>query len=308
MKHVVNDSEVPHLWANQLQSDARNRHGNIYFEGETIYSYGRHFPIARIFKDKKGNETVFFTLDTYSNTTAKHIRSVRDACSHKNVLYMLEPLLLGVSKTNYLHEKNIQFWLDQIENSLNKLVKARIKEIYYSEIERARSEMQKYLDFFGVKLTSAQKKIVNAINDPNVLEQRKVTAKKEKEARDKRLKLAETHFWANIQAWRDGLKREDYPFPVTHEITNLGYKLDKTFLRVNCVNIETSKGIKVPIETAKRYYAFYLRIIKNGGCSGNCNYKMLNYDVSKANESELVVGCHKIDRNEIDAVATKLGW
>ena len=46
-KHVFDTGEIPHLWAHRTQDEARNRQGNLYFTGDTIYSYGSHFPIAR---------------------------------------------------------------------------------------------------------------------------------------------------------------------------------------------------------------------------------------------------------------------
>ena len=46
-KHVFDTGEIPHLWAHRTQDEARNRQGNLYFTGNTIYSYGSHFPIAR---------------------------------------------------------------------------------------------------------------------------------------------------------------------------------------------------------------------------------------------------------------------
>lgn len=38
-------SKLAHVWA--AQSQPRGRAGNVYFDGETIYSYGPHYPIAR---------------------------------------------------------------------------------------------------------------------------------------------------------------------------------------------------------------------------------------------------------------------
>lgn len=306
MKHVVKESEVAHLWANQLQSDARNAHGNFYFNGETIFSYGSHFPIARIYTDKYGNKIVFFTLLKYSNTTSGHIWTVKSAASHIEKLYMKNPLLNGVSKDNYNHKENIEYWIDNIQTLLDYLPKARKKESVFAGIESNRNELNAYIKFFGVKLNAAQKKVVNAIDSPDIVEKCKLLAKKEKEAKEKRVKLASKHFAANLEAWHNSEKKA--PHVRTEEMREYEQTLNKTYLRVNCVNIETSKGVNVPIETAKRYYAFYLRIVKNGGCKGDCNYKMLNYDVSLANEQELVIGCHKIDRSEINAVASKLGW
>lgn len=42
----MNNSMVAHLWANEKQESANG--SNFYFEGESIYSYGRHFEVGRI--------------------------------------------------------------------------------------------------------------------------------------------------------------------------------------------------------------------------------------------------------------------
>lgn len=79
-RHVFGTDQIAHLWAHQTQSSARNAQGNFYFEGDTIYSYGSHFPIARILtkgKGKKLQRAVVMTTRTRSNTTAKHIHLVR---------------------------------------------------------------------------------------------------------------------------------------------------------------------------------------------------------------------------------------
>lgn len=45
-KLVHSSSMVAHLWANKAQDEARVPHGNFYFTGPTIYSYGAHYVIA----------------------------------------------------------------------------------------------------------------------------------------------------------------------------------------------------------------------------------------------------------------------
>jgi len=45
-KHVFGTGEIPHLWAHKVQDSARNARGNLYFENDTIFSYGGHFPIG----------------------------------------------------------------------------------------------------------------------------------------------------------------------------------------------------------------------------------------------------------------------
>jgi hypothetical protein len=69
MRHVVNERLVARMWIEQSQDHARNRTGSFYFNGKTIYSYGGHFPIAKIDNE---NRVIFFTRKDYSNTTSKH--------------------------------------------------------------------------------------------------------------------------------------------------------------------------------------------------------------------------------------------
>jgi hypothetical protein len=89
VKQVVDTDTVAHLWAHQTQDHARNKLGNFYYDGATIYSYGRHFPIARITTDATGARCVLFTSRDYSMTTAKQKHIARMACSHL-ALYTVE--------------------------------------------------------------------------------------------------------------------------------------------------------------------------------------------------------------------------
>lgn len=81
---VYPTDQIPHLWAHQTQSEARSAGGaRLFFDGDTIYSYGIHFPIARIVVVKSRGQPdrrcVFFTSRSYSVTTAHHIRMVKRA-------------------------------------------------------------------------------------------------------------------------------------------------------------------------------------------------------------------------------------
>lgn len=81
-KHVFPTDEIAHLWAHKTQDDARNHGGNFYFDGDTIYSYGSHFPIARHVTNDKGEAAILFTNRTWGPTTAKHVGQVRRAIPH----------------------------------------------------------------------------------------------------------------------------------------------------------------------------------------------------------------------------------
>jgi hypothetical protein len=77
----MNNKEVAHSWAHQTQSRASG--SSFYYVGETIYSYGSHFPIARLFTHPKTKgRAVLFTTHGYSVTTSKHKGYARAAVSH----------------------------------------------------------------------------------------------------------------------------------------------------------------------------------------------------------------------------------
>jgi hypothetical protein len=48
----MNNSMVAHLWANEKEESARG--SNLFFEGRSIYSYGYHFEVGRIVRNKCG--------------------------------------------------------------------------------------------------------------------------------------------------------------------------------------------------------------------------------------------------------------
>lgn len=83
----MNNKETAHRWAHQ--TSARGAGSNLFFEGETIYSYGHHFPIARLFAHPKTKaQCVLFTTRGYSSSTARHKSYVSSACSHLPMLYV----------------------------------------------------------------------------------------------------------------------------------------------------------------------------------------------------------------------------
>ena len=64
--------------------------------------------------------------------------------------------------------------------------------------------------------------------------------------------------------------------------------------KVKANEIESSKGVKIPIDIAKRYISRFLNgEIKRAD-------KILNYEVSKVKKDLIVIGCHNIFKAEID--------
>lgn len=53
---------VAHLWANEKKESARG--SNLFFEGRSIYSYGYHFEVGGIVRNKCG-EKAYLLNDKY---------------------------------------------------------------------------------------------------------------------------------------------------------------------------------------------------------------------------------------------------
>lgn len=98
-KHVFKDKyEVARAWVNQSVAWGREgKRARIFFEGATIYSYGYHFPIARLI----GPKTALITTHSYSVTTARHIQAVLHALSRANYkVFYVDNVLPGYTEAN----------------------------------------------------------------------------------------------------------------------------------------------------------------------------------------------------------------
>ena len=84
----MNNSMVAHLWANEKRESANG--SNFYFEGESIYSYGRHFEVGRIVRNKRGEKAYLINDTYYSSTTSKHQYYVREAIPTGSKVFYVE--------------------------------------------------------------------------------------------------------------------------------------------------------------------------------------------------------------------------
>ena len=286
MKKVLDPQTVAHYWANKVQSEATNSNRSFYFDGDAIYSYGRHFPIA-----KHINEKVLFTTRSYSNTTAKHISIVRAACSHLPKVYA--PYIDGS------HSDNFSTWQREIESNLKAMRTARKPEKYFTAIQHLQNEAKTYCEFMAVKPTKELKKLLLLTfeNAEQLVSKQAEAAKKEaKIIQEKGSKL----FYKYIKLWRAGLPYEQISEqikPSERLILNKYINLsDITILRVIDGQVETSKGVKLPIDVAKRYAEAY----KNGTLRQGDS--VLNYSVSEVSPKYIKIGCHNIPAEQVEYI------
>ena len=298
MKKVFSSPyDVAHMFATRTQTEARTSSNSVYFYNDVIYSYGKHFPIATFSEDSKGNEIVLFTLREYSVTTAKHKQQTRTALNHFNIVYCENP----TAKTKEEHLKNVEFWIKEILSIGSKLPTARKPEKYINLINEEKRQLEIYLNTFNLKLSKKQKEQIDIKDRESylVVNEKQIKAKKQRELKAKkelkaRLIREQKEHLENVEKWKNN---EKIYIPYYE-------KRSTDYLRVNKDNnIETSQRVILTTEEAKRIYLALKNKTELSTINdvNNTNFKFNSYD----NEF-LIVGCHKINKTEIDYVANKL--
>jgi len=118
-------ADVAHLWAHQLQESAYC--GNLYFEGDTIYSYGSHFPISRIVYNSRGEKAYIFNENTYSSSTSQHQNWVLGAIPHAATLFYTHGCLTPevFEGTNACHNNAMKVVAQKISDIIDFMGKQR---------------------------------------------------------------------------------------------------------------------------------------------------------------------------------------
>lgn len=270
MRKVVSPQDVAHLFANQLQEEARTPTGNLYFYGQKIYSYGSHFCIARFVDDR----TLLFTERSYSNTTAKHINYVWGATSHKDRILCAYP--------TGSHEQNFNYWINEAEAITDKLRNARKPEIYLTELNNLKYRVDRYKQYFKIDMPITLEKVLSITNKAEVVD---YLASKQKlidaEAKRKAKEHAKLHA-EELKKWRSFEKQSLY------------LRDDYDYIRKDDENFQTSQGVKIPIEIGLRLYR-NIRNLSQGD-------KFLDYTVGEVTKNYIRIGCHKITFKEIDNI------
>ena len=90
---MINNNDIAKAFSN---GETKGKGNNMFIDGDTIYSYGYHFPICRRVTI---NNNIFylFNADGYSNTTAKHKSHVRSVLLKDNIILIKN---LGTFQSN----------------------------------------------------------------------------------------------------------------------------------------------------------------------------------------------------------------
>ena len=299
-KHVFGTSEIPHLWAHRTQDEARNRQGNLYFNGDTIYSYGSHFPIARHVGNKSGDHAILFTTATYSVTTSGHCSAVRSAIPSGIPVFHVPEVYPDTRTVKESHEENLKRYAETIEEHVAKCARARLsfnKEWHHAQAEELRNEALAYCKFFG--LPKPNIKPIPAL-DSRLLEKiRKLEAKRaaEQAEQTKRERAEAIARQAQlIEQWRAGQYSGCfYDVPV--------------MLRIDGHEVLTSRGVRFSVSHAKRALAFVRKVRESGQAYVHNGHTIHlgSYAIDRIEPDGTVkAGCHVVCWQEIERIAPVL--
>lgn len=318
-RHVYPTNEIAHIWAHKTQEEARNKEGNFYFSGDTIYSYGSHFPIARHITHK-GKAAILFTSRDYSVTTARHKSEVRQAIPSSIPtfeVYEVEDSYknTAIQKGLVEHKKLVAQASKELKAANNK--PSRVAK--YKKLGELVAAANDFCIFFGYKtrfsyvpkgMDGAQL-ATEAQEYDAALEERRQRANEKRRAEHAAYQTRqqkEAEEWATkqpelMEQWRNG---QNPP-----ALVNNWYRLHSlpVMLRIVGDVVETSRGARFPVAHAR----LGLRLVRK--CRETHTAYQRNghtihlghYAIDTIDESgNVVAGCHHVSWEEIERLAPKL--
>lgn len=117
----------------------------FYFEGESIYSYGRHFEVGGIVRNKRGEKAYLINDTYYSSTTSKHQYYVREAIPTGSKVFYVE-CNISYCIGNMLFVTNM---LECIKDAIEKYKKVRT-ELSYRDVWGNFKNLMDYIEFFDM--------------------------------------------------------------------------------------------------------------------------------------------------------------
>lgn len=292
MKLVYSNKQLCHLWAHQTQAHGRNANKSLFFNGSVIWSYGDHFPAAKIYDD-----VVLINSETYSNTTAKHLSDIRSAVTHRKCLYV--PKVLNPDAIEN-HEFYVNAIIDCIVGILNKR-----KNFMSMDVVNQINAYQEFCRIFKLKpqrdviklLDSEFLKDIQAIGQENAKhKQLREQLKREKQFKKDEQIINRTH--SNLHLW---YSNDDHDLkPNYSDIRLLSGYLGHDLVRVkNSETVETHRGAEVPFSEAW----ILLQAVMSKGVVHVINKKVGHFKIDDTENKPdgdiiLIIGCHKISMKQ----------
>jgi len=297
MKTVFNNDQLPHIFAQQNQNHGRNSGGSFYFNGNIIYSYGQHFPIARILPD----DVALITTQSYSVTTAAHISRTYAALSHYKSFSVNNVL----ADTKPEHRDNLKGIIASYQDALLSAGRARTyKQIHIDRADRLYSQAVAYSKAFKLGANIKRQDITE------LLEAAKKQAKKDKAKRERLAKQRErlakqnaAKYAAQLEQWkagqRDSIERLQHNAPVWMRLSD-----DKK-------TVQTTKGASFPAKECSAVWRIVQLCRKRAAGwkpEPGQQVKLGHFRINSISANgQVIAGCHTVDYPAIKELAGILG-
>ena len=310
MKHVHKESMVAHLWANKSQDNARNSRNTFYFTERTIYSYGSHFPIAAhvtVGRGASARSCILFTTQEHSVTTEGHKGTVRMAIRGDTPVFNVVDVNYSMDsdrkyaaiRNKRMHADNVAGYRERINTAAKKSLKARAnKQAYIKQAMYLANEAKQYAAFFKLRAVF----VVPTVAEMKAQTEKEAAAAKIAEKKWAARRAARLVFaMERLEEWKAG--RDVY--------TGNLHLIEKVYLRVvHPIQeedvLETSKGAKVPLRHAIRLLPMIRcgHEYKRNGHSEHVGKFVVDHITADGN---VKIGCHFVERDEIERIAAQLG-
>jgi len=299
MRTHFTNVELPHIWIRQLQNDGKAN--SMFFEGRTIFSYGKHFPIANILN----NGTILFTAQECSSTTAHHKNCVRNAISDAKILFTVPEVWSGLGDADINHAKNAKYLERQFIDLKGRAFRASIhSNAYAKHANIAADSLGKYCRIFAKQIPlELRRKAAKIAACPftsaeiETLTKKGIAAQVRMEAAEKRRETEAAERAKqqipNLEKWatNDG--------PYYHGFQSLPVRLRVVYDSEKMARIvETSHGAKVDFHAAVVMLGLWQAGTLENGAT------ISGYTVREIAADHLLIGCHRIEREEAERVIT----
>lgn len=275
---MASHNEVAHNWAHKTGKAQRGF--NMFYDDEIIFSYGRHFPIARHATTPDGKPCILFTTQGYSVSTSKHLSYTSRAIPSDIPVFRVYDVTAGGSSdsaTNkHFHMMNRQAMIISMTSTLKTASRARQNKGWLLECaESTRQQANEYSKAFRLGFRDVPK----PKNMEAMLQQFKADELKRQQLQTKRDKV-------KIKAWLNG-ETDSAPHTKTPYVRIVGDK------------VQTSWGITVALKPALALYRL-ARICK-GKAQAFIPQKLHKVDGWQLNritdDGTIKAGCHLIPFN-----------
>lgn len=288
----MNNKQIAHLWANKSRESASGSH--FFFRGDTIFSYGDHFPIARHYKG-----VVLFTDKKYSISTTRHCSYVRQACNH----------LTSFTVTDVMSNpsgRDVRNYAAKVESSATYLARKReMAEWDLTSHQDLVNEANSFCERFGFKTRFS---MPNEKTLATLKERARIAAAKKAKATAARNARIERENAETVAKWLAGERVSiPYNYGKVHLRVKLAHRDDGQDIDV-ADQMETSRGATVPLADAEKAFRFVMLKRATGWRRNGEQFPIGEFHLDAVNEQGVIAGCHRVAWDEIERFAKLQGW